>query len=97
MVTFFSRRSSECSMETAPVSPAGGYRRILVPQKGRPRSPEPAQLPGCVPGLVAPAANVFDFEAGGSPVHRRLRSTSPKTCDRDVSELRSAFGSDLCC
>ena len=68
-------------MAPDPESPAaGGYCRILVPQKRRPASPAPAQLPGCVAGVVAPGAVAFDWEAGGSPVQRRLRSSSPKTC-----------------
>lgn len=68
-------------MAPDPESPAaGGYRRILVPQKRRPASPA-AQLPGCVAGVVASGAVAFDWEAGGSPVQRRLRSSSPKTCE----------------
>eukprot|EP00435_Cladocopium_sp_Y103_P067492 s29_g30.t1 len=74
--------SSTPAMAPDPESPAaGGYRRILVPQKRRPASPAPAQLPGCVAGVVAPGALAFDWEAGGSPVQRRLRSSSPKTCE----------------
>ncbi len=56
---------------------AGAYRRGRVSQRGRPWSPSPAQLPGCVPGLAAPGALVFDWEAGGTPVQRPLRSSSP--------------------
>lgn len=65
-----------------PESPAAGaYRRGRVSQRGRPWSPSPTQLPGCVPGLVAPGALVFDWEAGGTPVQRPLRSSSPRVGD----------------
>ncbi|CAK9019590.1 unnamed protein product [Durusdinium trenchii] len=60
---------------------AGQYRRINVPQKGRPPSPPPAQLPGCVAGRFSNPGGAGALEwhlANGAPVRRRLRSSSPK-------------------
>ena len=59
------------AQDPQPTMPAaGGYRRIEVPQRGRPPSPPPQQLPGCVPGLTAENALVFEWHAGGTPVQK---------------------------
>ena len=69
---------------------AGQYRRINVPQKGRPPSPPPAQLPGCVAGRFSNPGGAGALEwhlANGAPVRRRLRSSSPKAREGDLADL----------